>query len=138
MAKKGSTTSRPGYTPRPPILIGSAIRKLPYDLRDADFISIDSSGAFLKGLNALGMNLTEANFPILAENFLFMWEMVKHGLGVGVIDGNIGDREPLVRRALPDLEPLMFPIWLVAHREVNTSRRIRTVFDLLADELSKR
>ena len=112
--------------------------RLPYDLRDADFISIDSSGAFLKGLNALGMNLTEANFPILAENYLVMWEMVKHGIGIGVIDGNIVDREPRVRRALPDLEPLMFPIWLVAHREVNTSRRIRTVFDLLAGELSKR
>ena len=111
--------------------------KLPYDLRDADFISIDSSGGFLKGLNALGMNLTERNFPILAENYLVMWELVKHGLGIGVIDGNVGDREPLVRRALPDLEPLIFPIWLVAHREVNTSRRIRAVFDLIAEELAK-
>lgn len=54
----------------------------------------------------------------------------------GILDGNIGDAEPLVRRALPDLEPLVFPIWLVAHREVNTSRRIRVVFDLLAEELA--
>jgi DNA-binding transcriptional LysR family regulator len=112
--------------------------KLPFDLRNADFISIDSTGVFLKGLNALGMNLTDRNFPILAENYLVMWELVKHGLGIGVLDGNIGDREPLVRRALPDLEPLMFPIWLTAHREVNTSRRIRTVFDLIADELTDR
>src|SRR4051812_29032688 len=44
--------------------------RLPYDLRHADFIGIDSSGAFLKGLNALGMNLTERNFPILTENYL--------------------------------------------------------------------
>ena len=28
--------------------------KLPYDLRHADFISIDSTGMFLKGLNAMG------------------------------------------------------------------------------------
>lgn len=111
--------------------------RLPYDLRHADFIGIDSSGAFLKGLNALGMNLTERNFPILTENYLVMWEMVKQGLGIGVLDGNLGDREPSVRRVLPDLEPLMFPIWLVAHREVNTSRRIRAVFDLLAEELSR-
>jgi DNA-binding transcriptional LysR family regulator len=46
--------------------------------------------------------------------------------------------EPLVRRALPDIEPLMFPIWLVAHRELNTSRRVRVVFDLLAEELAPR
>ena len=49
-----------------------------------------------------------------------MWELVKHGLGIGVPDGNIGDAEPLVRPALPELGPFMFPIWLVAHREVNT------------------
>ena len=110
--------------------------KLPYDLRHADFISIDNSGMFLKGLNALGLNLAQRNFPIFTENYLVMWELVKHGLGIGVLDGNIGDAEPLVRRALPDLGPLMFPIWLVAHREVNTSRRIRVVFDLLAEELA--
>ncbi len=111
--------------------------RLPYDLRVADFISIDNSGMFLKGLNGLGMNLTEQNFPIVTENYLVMWEMVKHGLGIGILDGNIGDKEPLVRRALPNLEPLMFPIWLVAHRELSTSRRVRVVFDLLAQELAK-
>jgi DNA-binding transcriptional LysR family regulator len=111
--------------------------KLPYDLRNADFVSIDNTGMFLKGLNALGLNLTERNFPIFTENYLVMWEMVKHGLGIGILDGNIGDAEPLVRRALPDLEPIMFPIWLVAHREVNTSRRVRAVFDLLAEALAE-
>ena len=109
--------------------------RLPYDLRHADFISIDNSGAFLKGLNALGLNLTERNFPIFTENYLVMWELVKHGLGIGILDGTIGDAEPLVRRALPDLEPLVFPVWLVSHRELNTSRRVRAVFDLLAEAL---
>ena len=112
--------------------------KLPYDLRQADFISIDKSGMFLKGLNALGLNLTERNFPLMTESYLVMWELVKHGLGIGILDGNIGDAEPLVRRALPDMEPLMFPIWLVAHRELNTSRRVRVVFDVLAEELAVR
>ncbi len=111
--------------------------RLPYDLRNADFVSIDGSGMFLKGLNALGLNLTERNFPILTENYLVMWALVKHGLGIGIQDGEIGDAEPLVRRALPDLEPLVFPIWLVAHRELNTSRRVRAVFDLLAEELAQ-
>ena len=110
--------------------------KLPYDLRHADFISIDGTGMFLKGLNAMGLNLTEHNFPILTENYLVMWEMVKQGLGIGILDGTIGDAEPLVRRVLPEFKPLMFPIWLVAHRELNTSRRVRVVFDLLAAELA--
>ena len=110
--------------------------KLPYDLRDAEFISISNSGGFLKGLNTLGLNLTESNFPILTENILVMWECVKSGLGIGILDDTIGDAEILVRRALPDLEPLVLPVWLVAHRELNTSRRVRVVFDLLAAELT--
>ena len=110
--------------------------KVPSDLAKADFISIDSSGMFLKGLNALGLKLTERNFPIMTENYLVMWELVKHGLGIGILDGEIGDREPRVRRVLPDLPPLVFPIWLVTHRELNTTRRVRVVFDLLAEELA--
>jgi DNA-binding transcriptional LysR family regulator len=120
----------PGY------LEGIGNPALPYDLRRADFISIDASGMFMEHLNRLGLNLTERNFPILTENSLVLWEMVKQGLGIGILDGNIGDAEPLVTRALPDLEPVMFPIWLVAHRELNTSGRIRMVFDLLAAELA--
>jgi DNA-binding transcriptional LysR family regulator len=120
----------------PSYLEGIGNPKLPYDLRHADFIGIDRSGMFLNGLNALGFHLTERNFPIMTENYLVMWEMVKHGLGIGILDGNIGDAEPRVRRALPDFQPFMFPIWLVAHRELNTSRRVRTVFDLLAAELA--
>jgi DNA-binding transcriptional LysR family regulator len=110
----------------------------PADLSRADFISIDRSGGFLKGLNAMGLSLTEQNFPILVENYLVMWEFVRAGLGIGVLDGHIGDADAAVRRVLPDLPPLMFPIWLVAHRELTTSRRIRVVFDLLIKELAHR
>jgi len=107
------------------------------DLTRAEFISIDRTGAMLDGLNAMGLTLTDANFPFFTDNYLVMWEYVKSGLGVGVLDGNIGDREPLVTRVLPEMAPLIFPIWLVAHRDLSTSRRIRRVYDLLAQELQK-
>lgn len=29
------------------------------------------------------------------------------------------------------------PMWLLAHREVRTSRRVRVVFDMLAEALSR-
>ncbi|MCL4148567.1 UNVERIFIED_CONTAM: hypothetical protein GTU68_003678 [Idotea baltica] len=110
--------------------------KLPYELRNAEFINITSGDAFMQGLNRMGLDLTKANFPIMTENYLVMWEYVKRGLGIGVLDAHIGDAEPAVVRVLPELEPLMFPVWLVAHREISTSLRIRTVFDLLACELA--
>lgn len=109
--------------------------QLPYDVRNADFISCDNSGALIKGLNEMGLNLTEKNFPIYTPNWLVMWEYVKCGLGIGILDSSIGDHEPKVIRVLPDIEPLSYSAYLVAHRELHTSVRIRIVFDLLAAEI---
>lgn len=110
----------------------------PYDLRHADFINLDHSGMMLKGLNTLGLGLTESNFPLTTESYLVMWELVRQGAAIGILDAFIGDADPAVRRVLPELEPLSFPIWLVAHRELSTSRRMRMVYDFLATELSRK
>lgn len=109
----------------------------PYDLRHAEFVNLDPGGMMLKGLNTLGLGLTEANFPLLTESYLVMWELVRQGAAIGILDAHIGDADPDVRRVLPDLEPLVFPIWLVAHRELKTNRRIRLVYDFLADHLRR-
>lgn len=109
----------------------------PEDLCHADFVNIDHGGMMLKGLNTLGLGLTEANFPLLTESYLVMWELVRQGAAIGVLDAHIGDADPSVRRVLPNLEPLIFPIWLVAHRELITSRRIRMVYDFMAQELRR-
>lgn len=106
------------------------------ELSHAQFIGFDDNKPFIDGLNALGFDLTESNFPILTASHLVHWELTKQGLGVGVMPLSVGDEEPLVQRALPDMSPIEVPAWLVAHREVNTSRRVRLVFDLLADRIS--
>ncbi len=109
----------------------------PYDLRHAEFVNMDHGGMMIKGLNTLGLGLTEANFPLLTESYLVMWELVRQGAAIGILDAHIGDADPVVRRVLPDLEPLVFPIWLVSHRELTTSRRIRRVYDFLSEELRR-
>jgi hypothetical protein len=38
---------------------------------------------------------------------------------------------------VPDFPPLPVPVWLVAHRELLTSRRMRVVFDSLAEDLAQ-
>ena len=108
------------------------------DLQRANFISFDNTGMLMNELNNRGMTLTKKNFPLLSENYLVHWELVKQGLGIGIMPEDIGDAEPLVQQVLPRLKAITFPIWLTTHRELNTSRRVRMVFDLLADELSKK
>lgn len=108
----------------------------PKGFSDADFIGFNRLEEFINGLNERGFSLTYRNFPIITENHLVHWELVKQGVGIGVMPENIGDAEPLVDRVLPDIEPFEIEVWLVAHRELKTSRRIRMVFDFLAEELS--
>ncbi|MFT7179147.1 MAG: DNA-binding transcriptional LysR family regulator [Oceanospirillaceae bacterium] len=105
-------------------------------LNQADFISFDSTGRLQKALNNLGLNLSKKNFPLISENYIVHWELVKQGLGIGVMPADIGDAEPLVQPVLKEFELLIFPMWLTAHSELKTSRRVRIVFDLLVSELS--
>ncbi|MDQ7016830.1 MAG: LysR family transcriptional regulator [Gammaproteobacteria bacterium] len=106
------------------------------DFQKAHFISFDNTGMLLNGLNEMGLNLSKKNFPILTENYIAHWELVKQGLGIGIMPEEVGDAEPLVQQALPEMPAIVFPIWLTTHRELNTSRRVRMVFDLLATELT--
>ena len=109
----------------------------PEDLNSADFIGFDTSDLMINGLNKRGLSLTHKNFPVLTESHPVHWELCKHGAGIGVVPEKLGDAEPAVRRVLPDFPPLEFPVWLTAHREVHTSRRVRIVFDFLAGELGR-
>jgi len=105
------------------------------ELSRAAFVGFSDDDRFRNGLNALGFYLTPRNFPIHTENHMVLWELVKNGLGIGAIIDEVGDAEPLVERVLPSMDPIVVPAWLVSHREVHTSRRVRMVFDLLVEQL---
>ena len=106
------------------------------DLCRADFIGFDHSDALRDVLATMGVDLRPDNFPLLTANHLVQWEWVKQGLGIGVMQADIGDREPLVQRIDVDgLTPITVPMWLTVHQEVHTSRRVRIVFDTLDREL---
>ncbi len=107
------------------------------DLNQAEFIGFDASREMIDALNGLGLQLDRRNFPTTTSSHMVHWELVKNGVGIGVIPEAVGDAEPCVRRVLPDLPPFVYPIWLTTHRELHTSRRVRLVFDLLAEELAK-
>ena len=108
----------------------------PEEFGDADFLGIDRRNLLVETLNDRGFTLTLRNFPVITEHHLVGWELVKHGLGIGFMTEEVGDAEPMVERVLPRLDPFTVDVWLVAHRELKTSRRVRMVFDFLVSELS--
>lgn len=105
------------------------------DLKQADFISVGGLDAYINGLSDFGINLQAHNFPIRTENHIVHWEMTKQGLGIGIVPCHIGDAENKVQRVIPDFIAMTFSVWLTSHRELRTSKRIRLVFDFLAEHL---
>ena len=135
-SRRRSPTGARGSTPPRPISGSSATRPRRRTCL-ARILRLRSQRDHDQGLRALGIDLTPKNFPIITDNHLVQWELAKLGLGICIVMDEVGDAEPRVRRVLPDLAPLPVPVWLATHRELRTSRRIRVVFDLLAEELSK-
>lgn len=105
------------------------------ELSRASFIGFDHKDDLLNGLNALGLSLTRENFSLITANHLVQWEMARRGMGVCIMMEEIGDADPTMRRALENLTPIEVPMWLTSHRELHTSKRVRVVFDILAERL---
>ncbi|MEM8657278.1 MAG: LysR substrate-binding domain-containing protein, partial [Pseudomonadota bacterium] len=110
----------------------------PEDFAEATFLGFSGNAELIAGYTARGIPVTEANFTInTGESHLVHWAHTKAGLGIGIGPVSCGEADPTLVRVLPDLEPFIFPVWLVAAQELRTSARVRTVFDLLAVELSR-
>ncbi|GHA16871.1 LysR family transcriptional regulator [Devosia pacifica] len=108
----------------------------PEAVSKADFIAFDNTDSYINALNGLGLSVTARNMTVLTSSHAVHWQLTRAGVGIGTVPHSVGDAEPLVRRVLPDMAPITFPIWLTTHRELNTSRRVRMVFDMLAEELA--
>ena len=55
------------------------------DLTHVTFIGFDRTSVYMDGLVSMGLSVTPANFPLVTENQLVQWELVKHGLGLGMM-----------------------------------------------------
>ncbi len=106
------------------------------DLRTAPMLDFDENYELMAGLSARGLPMSSENVAALSKSHVVHWEMVKLGIGIGANATTVGDRTPGVVRLLPDTLTFEFPIWLVAPRELKTSRRVRIVFDALAKRLA--
>ncbi len=100
-----------------------------------EFVGMDRSGGYLAYLQQHGLPLDISNFVCYAENTASNWALVRHGLGIGPMMDEMARELPDVVRVLDDVAPVLFPIWLVTHRELRTARRVRVVFDMLAEAL---
>lgn len=107
---------------------------LPEKFKNAHFLNINQGDA-IEMLNNKGFRLSSSTFPVNAPNMIVYWELVKQGVGVGFMSFDIGEKEPSVKRVINNLPPIEGEMWLVTHRELRFSKRIKRVYDFLAKEL---
>lgn len=107
------------------------------DMAKHDFVSFGEAQRSIEFLAPLGIHLTEDNFRIGSQSGLVAWELVKQGMGISPMADSVAAATSGVERVLPAMDPVLFPVWLTTHRELHTSRRIRLVFDLLAEFFAK-
>jgi DNA-binding transcriptional LysR family regulator len=110
---------------------------IPSDLARAGIIGFDDTERYANYLRDINIPVTAGHFRLVSENSVVVWEMVKRGMGVAAMVREVADATPGIVRLLPDIDPISVPVWLVSHRELHTSRRIRTVHDILAEELGR-
>lgn len=117
-----------------------AMRGHPKSLRELeqhDFISMGNISRMVAYLRDIGISLEERQFVVGSENALVGWALAQAGLGVIPMDEAVARRSPDMVQILPKTS-IIYPIWLTTHREIHTSPKIRLVFDVLAEVLTKR
>ena len=106
------------------------------DMKTLEFISFGDNETYIKELNNIGITVEPENFPYISESHLIHWALVKSGAGIGVMPNVIADHEPSITPISSGLASFSIESWLVSHRELLTSPRIRLVYDFLYKEIS--
>ncbi len=109
--------------------------RTPREVADHAFVGNADPERLMAPLHAQGIPLRPENFVMSTESGVVAWELVKSGYGISMQPEPLGEAEPDMEKVLPDLPSPEFPIWLVTHRELRTSRKIKIVFDQLAHGL---
>jgi DNA-binding transcriptional LysR family regulator len=113
------------------------VPRQPSDLLAHDLIGGDRNDDTLKGFAAQGLVVGREQFAFRADDLIVVWQAVRAGLGVGFVSEHLIRSDPAVIPVLPKLKIQPLPVWLAVHKEIRTSKRIRAVYDFLADALPR-
>ena len=135
IARKIGNVGLGAYAHRSYLARRGALRK-PTDLLQHELIGSDADTSILQGFQAMGYPVTRESFALRSDDFLVQWQALRAGLGVGFCADYMARTEADVLPVLPGLLKIPpLPMWLAVHREIRTNRRIRAVYDFLAEAL---
>jgi len=107
----------------------------PTDLLRHALVGNDKVQDILRGFAAMGHPVRPELFALRTDDLIAYWAAVRAGLGIGFVASYLLRNDPDLVPVLPDMPLPSLPVWLVVHREIRSSRRMRAVYDFLAREL---
>lgn len=110
----------------------------PASLARGPLLGFESNGPWIEALRGMGIPVRADSFALRTDSHVAQWQMARAGMGIGIMLEEVGAADPGMRRAAPWMAPFVYELWLVAHRELRTSARVRLVFDFLAEALARR
>jgi DNA-binding transcriptional LysR family regulator len=109
--------------------------RVPADLLAHRLLGFDTDDTIVRAFAARGVPLTREAFVLRSDDHVVLWQALVAGIGIGFAANWLAARTPQVQRVLPDLPIPVLPVWLTVHREIRSSRRIRAVYDVLAEQI---
>jgi DNA-binding transcriptional LysR family regulator len=103
------------------------------ELAGHDLIGLDRQDDILRVARSLGFELQRHDFALRTDSHSQIWELTKAGLGISFNQKPLIATTPAMVPLLPEIEIPPMQVWLTTHRELAHSRRIRVVYDLLAE-----
>ncbi|GJJ00872.1 LysR family transcriptional regulator [Duganella rhizosphaerae] len=99
------------------------------------WIGYDTSDALLRGFRDAGIPVKRDFFGIRCDNHITGWQLALAGAGICLAPCIVAGQAPQMRMVMPRSAIPPIPLWLTAHRELRSSRRIKIVFAMLVEGL---
>ncbi len=107
------------------------------DLKDHFHVGFDEAMGHTPQIKKLEALFDQGNIRHRSNSHMEMVEATRAGLGCTALCCFIGDAYPELQRVIGNEIDYAREIWLVTHAEINSSARIRTVFDFLGKALEE-
>lgn len=110
--------------------------KKPQDVSNLQLIGFDHSDQMKHYLMEMGFPARDDQFTVICKNQLVQLQMMLQGGALAFLPDHIAARFPELAPAFVEhFKPIELDMWLVCHRELHTSRKVRLVFDFLSEHL---
>jgi len=106
------------------------------ELAQHTLIGVDRESAFTRKLRPLLGGLPASAYALRTDSDLVHLASIRAGLGIGICQARLGQRDPQLVRVLPDLLSIPLDTWLAMHEDLRSNRPCAAAYAALAEGLS--